>query len=105
LDQAVKVAGDTYRLDPDLLSSVLSVGTEFNVRPISPQKAAQHLRELLERYDFDLVKALAAYKDGPELVDQYQGVPPDNETKAYVARIVRDFNKKKADKKKTDKKQ
>jgi hypothetical protein len=28
-------------------------------------------------------------------VEQYGGVPPYYETKAYVARIVRDFNKKK----------
>ena len=53
------------------------------------------LRELLERYNFDLVKALAAYNAGPQRIDQYHGVPPYYETKAYVARIVRDFNKKK----------
>jgi hypothetical protein len=28
-------------------------------------------------------------------VEQYGGVPPYRETRAYVARIVRDFNKKK----------
>jgi hypothetical protein len=50
---------------------------------------------LLERYDFDLIKALAAYNAGPQRVEQYGGVPPYYETKAYVARIVRDFNKKK----------
>ena len=54
-----------------------------------------YLRELLERYDFDLIKALAAYNAGPQRVEQYGGVPPYYETKAYVARIVRDFNKKK----------
>ena len=49
----------------------------------------------MERYDFDLIKALAAYNAGPQRVEQYGGVPPYYETKAYVARIVRDFNKKK----------
>jgi hypothetical protein len=29
-------------------------------------------------------------------VEQYKGVPPYYETRAYVARIVKDFNKKKA---------
>jgi soluble lytic murein transglycosylase-like protein len=48
----------------------------------------------LERYNFDLVKALAAYNAGPQRVEQYGGVPPYYETKAYVARIVRDYNKK-----------
>src|SRR5262249_33842662 len=55
----------------------------------------RYLRELLERYDFDLVKALAAYNAGAQRVDQYQGVPPYYETRAYVSRIVREFNRKK----------
>ena len=55
----------------------------------------RYLRELLQRYDFDLIKALAAYNAGPQRVDQYHGVPPYYETQAYVARIIRDFNHKK----------
>jgi soluble lytic murein transglycosylase-like protein len=55
----------------------------------------RYLRELLERYNFDLVKALAAYNAGPKRVEQYGGVPPYYETRAYVASIVRDFNRKK----------
>jgi soluble lytic murein transglycosylase-like protein len=51
---------------------------------------------LRERYNFDLVKALAAYNAGPHRVEQFGGVPPYYETRVYVARIVRDFNKKKA---------
>jgi hypothetical protein len=42
-----------------------------------------------------MVKALAAYNAGPQRVEQFGGVPPYYETRAYVARIVRDFNKKK----------
>ena len=55
----------------------------------------QYLRQLLEQYNFDLVKALAAYNAGPQRVDRYRGVPPYHETQAYVARIVREYNKKK----------
>jgi transglycosylase-like protein with SLT domain len=55
----------------------------------------RYLRELLERYNFDLIKALAAYNAGPQRVEQYGGVPPYRETRAYVTRIVKDFNKKK----------
>jgi len=124
LNQAVKDAIGTYRLDPDLVTSVIRAESGFNVRAVSPkcaqglmqlmpQTASQlgvhnafdpqanveagtrYLRELLERYDFDLIKALAAYNAGPQRIDQYHGVPPYYETKAYVARIVRDFNKKK----------
>jgi len=50
---------------------------------------------LLEKYNFDLIKALAAYNAGPQRVQQFGGVPPYYETRAYVARVVRDFNKKK----------
>jgi soluble lytic murein transglycosylase-like protein len=124
LNEVVNAASGTYRLDPDLVNSVISAESGFNVRAVSPKGAqglmqlmpqtasalgvhnafdpqanveggAHYLRELLERYDFDLVKALAAYNAGPQRVQQYGGVPPYYETKAYVARIVRDFNKKK----------
>jgi soluble lytic murein transglycosylase-like protein len=56
---------------------------------------SRYLRELLERYNFDLVKALAAYNAGPQRVEQYRGVPPFRETRAYVARIVHEYNLKK----------
>src|SRR5271170_3665352 len=124
LNEVVNAASGRYRLDPDLVSSVIKAESGFNVRAVSPKGAqglmqlmpdtasklgvpdafdpqanveggTRYLRELLERYNFDLVKALAAYNAGPQRIDQYHGVPPYYETKAYVARIVRDFNKKK----------
>jgi hypothetical protein len=124
LTQAVKDASGTYQLDPDLVTSVIRAESGFNVRAVSPKGAqglmqlmpqtasqlgvrnafdpqanveagTRYLRELLERYNFDLVKALAAYNAGPQRIDQYNGVPPYYETRAYVARIVRDFNQKK----------
>ena len=124
LNEVVNAASGTYRLDPDLVNSVIRAESGFNVRAVSPKGAqglmqlmprtasqlgvhnafdpranveggTRYLRELLERYDFDLIKALAAYNAGPQRVEQYGGVPPYYETKAYVARIVRDFNKKK----------
>jgi len=55
----------------------------------------RYLRELLLLYNGDMAKALAAYNAGPQRVAQYRGVPPYYETQAYVARIIRDFNRKK----------
>jgi hypothetical protein len=53
------------------------------------------LRELLEKYNYDVPKALAAYNAGSRRVDQYHGVPPYFETQTYVAKIIRDYNRKK----------
>ncbi len=125
LNDVVNTASGHYRLDPDLVNSVIKAESGFNVRAVSPKGAqglmqlmpgtasqlgvpnafdpqanveggAKYLRELLERYNFDLVKALAAYNAGPQRVEQFGGVPPYYETRVYVARVVRDFNKKKA---------
>jgi soluble lytic murein transglycosylase-like protein len=125
LEDVVNSASGHYRLDPDLVNSVIKAESGFNARAVSPKGAqglmqlmprtasqlgvpnafdpranveggTRYLRELLERYNFDLVKALAAYNAGPHRVEQFGGVPPYYETRAYVARIVRDFNKKKA---------
>jgi soluble lytic murein transglycosylase-like protein len=55
----------------------------------------RYLRELLLRYNGDAAKALAAYNAGPQRVQQYGGVPPYRETYAYVARVIRDYNRQK----------
>jgi len=124
LNQVVSSVSATYHLDPDLINSVILAESGFNSRAVS-RKGAQglmqlmpgtagrlgvanpmdpkanvdggtrYLRQLLERYNFDLVKALAAYNAGPLRVEQYRGVPPYRETRAYVAKIVHDYNRKK----------
>ena len=67
----------------------------LSIRKPTSTGGSRYLRELLERYNFDLVKALAAYNAGPQRVEQYRGVPPFRETRAYVAKIVHEYNKKK----------
>jgi soluble lytic murein transglycosylase-like protein len=51
------------------------------------------LRELLVKYDGDVVKALAAYNAGPGAVDKYNGMPPYRETQDYVNKVIRDYQK------------
>ncbi len=124
LPDVVSTASGRYHLDPDLVNSVIHAESGFNPRAVSPKGAqglmqlmpptasrlgvadafdpagnvdggTRYLRELLEKYNFDMVKALAAYNAGPGRVEQYHGVPPYRETQAYVAKVVRDFNRKK----------
>ena len=125
LNDVVSAASGRYKLDPDLVNSVIRAESGFNTRAVSrkgarglmqlmpetattlgvndgfdPQQnvdgGTRYLRELLERYNFDLIKALAAYNAGPARVEQYGGVPPYQETRAYVRRIVKDFNRRKS---------
>ena len=124
LNEVVTSASATFHLDPDLVNSVIRAESGFNTHAVSRKGAqglmqlmpgtagklgvnnafdpqanvnggSRYLRELLERYNFDLVKALAAYNAGPERVEQYKGVPPYHETRSYVARIVHEYNRKK----------
>jgi soluble lytic murein transglycosylase-like protein len=124
LDQVVREASSRNRLDPDFVSSVIMAESNFKTHAVSkkgalglmqlmPGTAAQlgvadpfdpkanveagtaHLSALLDRYNNDPIKALAAYNAGAHRVKQYNGVPPYRETRAYINKIVRDFNAKK----------
>lgn len=48
---------------------------------------ARHLRMLLDRFDLSL--ALAAYNAGEAAVRRYGGIPPYQETRDYVRRVLR----------------
>jgi Transglycosylase SLT domain len=124
LNEVIHSISDQNQLDPDFVSSVIHAESGFNQHAVSPKGAqglmqlmpgtasklgvsnafdpranveggTRYLSELLQRYNFDVIKALAAYNAGPGRVQQYGGVPPYYETRTYVARIVRDYNRKK----------
>ena len=48
---------------------------------------ATYLRWLLERYDGDLDRVLAAYNAGEGAVAKYDGIPPYKETQDFVKRV------------------
>jgi soluble lytic murein transglycosylase-like protein len=49
---------------------------------------AKYLSYLLERYNNNLKKALAAYNAGPENVEKYNGIPPFPETEKFIKRVL-----------------
>jgi soluble lytic murein transglycosylase-like protein len=63
--------------------------------PFDPRQSLEAgtklLKQLLDRYDGDLTKALSAYNAGATRVDQADGVPNIPETKNYVLSILTRF--------------
>jgi soluble lytic murein transglycosylase-like protein len=108
-------AADRYGLPPELVRSVMAAESGFQPQAISPKGAiglmqlmpgtaqalgvnprdpsqnvdagTRYLRDLLEKYNYRLRHALAAYNAGPQAVDKYNGVPPYRETINYIGRI------------------
>ncbi len=124
LNEVIRDVSRRSRLDADFIASVIRAESGGNAKAVSPKGArglmqlmpgtadqlgvknsfdaaenvdggVRYLMQLLQQFHFDVAKALAAYNAGPERVAQYKGVPPYRETRAYVTRIIRDYNRKK----------
>ena len=117
-------AGAEHNIDVELLASVVKAESNFRVDAVSRAGArglmqlmpgtardlgvdditspgqniaggTAYLDAMLKRYKDNLANALAAYNAGPAAVDRYHGIPPYRETRAYVARVIREFNRRK----------
>jgi soluble lytic murein transglycosylase-like protein len=125
LHEIVKAAATRYSVDADLIFSVIAAESNFDPKAVSkknarglmqllPETAARfgvqnifdpqenvdagthYLRDLLQRYNYNLALALAAYNAGPERVQQFGRVPPYAETTSYIRRVQRGYEKSKA---------
>jgi hypothetical protein len=123
LHEMLTKAGGAHNLDVDLLASLVKAESDGNTRAVSRAGArgltqlmpgtakdlgvedsfnpeqnvrggSAYLDALLTRYNDNLALALAAYNAGPEAVDKYHGIPPYRETRAYVARVIHEFNRR-----------
>lgn len=104
-------------LEPRLVRAVIQVESGYNPRALSNKGAmglmqlmpatvrelavgdpydpeenlragTAYLRRMLDRFDDRLEWALAAYNAGPSAVEEHRGVPPYEETRAYVRRVL-----------------
>ena len=120
----IQSAAKKYSVDADLIFSVIATESNFNPRAISRRGArglmqllpatgtrfgvkdifdpaqnidagTQYLRDLMARYQGDLVLTLAAYNAGPGAVQRYGHVPPYNETISYVRAIRKTYAQRK----------
>jgi hypothetical protein len=123
LHEMLAKAGHEHNLDVDLLASLVKAESGGNAHAVSragarglmqlmPSTAADlgvadsfepeqnvrggstYLDALLIYYHDNLAVALAAYNAGPAAVDKYHGIPPYRETRAYVARVIHEFNRR-----------
>jgi soluble lytic murein transglycosylase-like protein len=114
--EAIDVAANRYSVSPALISAIAWRESDFNAAAQSAKGAkgimqlmpataltfcphecstssnvnagVAYFSDLLERYNGDIPRALAAYNAGPGAVDRFGGVPPYRETQAYVAAIL-----------------
>ena len=118
----VRLLAPEYGIDPRLVLALITVESNFNPRALSPSNAhglmqlipstarrfevtdiwdpvqnisggLSYLRWLMEYYSGKLRLVLAAYNAGEHAVDRYEKIPPYDETKRYVLRILVKYRK------------
>lgn len=51
----------------------------------------KYVKSLLNRFDGNIILALAAYNAGPNAVKKYDGIPPYKETQNYVKSVLKNY--------------
>ena len=117
IEEMIREVSARYRVDPALVRAVIQTESNWNSTAVSRKGAlglmqlvpttaqrmgvtnafdpkqnldggVHYLRTLLERYNGDLDRALAAYNAGPGAVDRAGGIPWFRETRDYVQKVT-----------------
>jgi soluble lytic murein transglycosylase-like protein len=120
LDEMIDSIADAQGVENHLVHSVIRAESDYNANAVSPKGAqglmqlipatarrfgvanafdvkenieggVRYLRFLLDYYQGDYPKAIAAYNAGEGAVDKYHGIPPFAETQNYVFRVARNL--------------
>jgi soluble lytic murein transglycosylase-like protein len=94
---AVESAGDTSAISHKGAVGLMQLmpetaGQMYVEDPVDPAQnimgGTRYLRQLANEFAGDMVLVLAAYNAGPDAVRKHKGVPPYDETRLYVKKVL-----------------
>lgn len=117
INNMIEQSAHKYGVDPKLVNAVARTESNYSTNAVSeagavgimqlmPETAAslgvndiynprdnieggtKYIKQLLNTFDGDVPKAVAAYNAGPQAVKTYNGIPPYSETKNYVKKVL-----------------
>jgi soluble lytic murein transglycosylase len=121
-DFYIRNAASLYDLEFALLKAMVSVESNFNPSAVSHAGAvglmqimpanfqdfelydpfdprenimagARYFKALLKRFENDTALSLAAYNAGPGTVERFEGIPPYEETRNYILRVMGQYDR------------
>ena len=124
----IEQAARRFSIDSSLIKAVIKAESDFNNKAVSNKGAkglmqlmpgtanemkvddpfnpeenifggTRYLSILLERFKNNKRLALAAYNAGPEKVEDHQGVPPYDETKTFIKKVLQYYKQYQSGKK------
>jgi len=123
--EAISSASEKYGIESSLIKAVILAESAGNHRAVSSKGAqglmqlmpytadelsvndplepednifggTKYLSKLMDRFKKDVKLVLAAYNAGPENVEKYKGVPPFEETKTFIERVMKYYSEYKS---------
>ena len=119
---AIEAYSIAYEVDPNLVKAIIAIESCFDRKAVSSVGArglmqlmpatakelgvkdsfnansnirggVKYFSQMLKRFNDNTELALAAYNAGPHAVEKYGGIPPYTETKGYVKKVLKRYQK------------